>query len=212
MRRFALVLALATFAACGGSSPEPAEPAGPAEPAVTEDARLAACERDEWVYCWMRDRDGSIPGSAMARYRAGCSAGRADDCMRVAVFTEDLENRPGLYQRACDGGIAQGCEARAGAWAALAHARQDPQQRAELFAKAFALYEQGCTGGDAGACSSLAIAYAVGDGVAADPDRARAYAGRTCDLLREPGCALAVQVECTLGGPCPEGTARLPRP
>jgi hypothetical protein len=207
--RLVLALALACAAvACGGSSPPPPAPPPPSA-ATRDDPRLAACERDEWVYCWTRDRDGSIPGSAMARYRADCAADRANDCMRVAIFTRDLANRPDLYQRACDGGIAPGCQARAGAYAALAHARQDPQERAALFAKAFALYEQGCTDGDAGACSSLAIAHAVGDGVVRDPAKARSYAARTCTLLREPQCAASAQVECTLGGACPEGAAPL---
>jgi hypothetical protein len=201
-----LILSLALFACARGAAPStPAAPPArtPTDPAV--DPRLAACEQGDWTYCWLRAHDGSIPGHAMASYRAGCQAGVAGDCMRVGVFVDAGDpKRPAIFQKACDGGVTAACDSIAGAWAKLAQRERDPARQAELYARAFALFEDGCARGDAGACSSLALAYASGDGVAVDAAQARRHADRSCTLSRLEPCPLRVDVECALGGVCPE--------
>lgn len=79
-----------------------------------------------------------------------------------------------LYGRACDGGDAHGCR-WLGDYHRLGGQEREPQPR-----KAAVAYERACNADDAAGCLRLAELYDVGDGVNADPAKARALADRAC--------------------------------
>jgi TPR repeat protein len=77
---------------------------------------------------------------------------------------KDPARAAGLYDQACEGGDINGCSNEEG------H------------------YSKACEGGDANGCSFLGDYYRAGIGVAKDPDKARQFLTKGCNMGDQVGC------------------------
>lgn len=135
----------------------------------------------------VRDHESANTGSESL---STCSGGDFEDCIesgrryQFGAVPIDLARAAEFYERACDGGHAEGCLSLCilgfmyldGDWAP-----QDSAHAAQLF-------ELACNGGDAGACWLLAYMYERGEGVPMDMEVAVQMYERACKGGDAAGC------------------------
>jgi TPR repeat protein len=115
-----------------------------------------------------------------------CAKGEAEDCLELgarylrgeAGVTKDEAKAAAMFQKACDGGLATGCEFYA---KMLRDGRGVPEDEA----KAQTLLGKACDGGAAGACTSVGLAAMK----AGDTTTAVAKLTKACDAKEGLGCA-----------------------
>ena len=167
--RTALVLALA---AC---HPAPAAQQPTPPPAPTGCPTAAACNADADDALGKND----IPRALDSLNRA-CAFGDVHSCAREGVYLTTNPQQGGdarraimLFQEACDGNDALGCEKLA--------ATSDDAKAAQLLDKA-------CGLGDSNACGALAPILQHGTGTAVDHARAVQLAQQACEAGAANGC------------------------
>ncbi len=118
--------------------------------------------------------------TAAVLLQSACDAHETAACLQAGrLYHEDaaLKNLPlaaQFFQRACDGGNAEGCNLLGVEYAQGVAVPKDD-------AKAADLYMRGCGGGMPFACTNLARAYQAGRGVSRDLAQARALFQKACD-------------------------------
>jgi TPR repeat protein len=127
------------------------------------------------------------PAAAVDAMQRACDAGNAGACHNLGhVYTgtegvaADVERAKHFYERACDGGVVQGCSSLAAI--EMREGGGDKTRAAGHFGKA-------CDAGDASGCANLAAMYSLGQGVARDPARAAALLERACGAGLGVACA-----------------------
>ncbi|MBS1818140.1 MAG: SEL1-like repeat protein [Acidobacteria bacterium] len=140
------------------------------------------------------------PQVMAAAFTRACGFGSGAGCANAAAATSDIarlrDDAPnvddyrvllrigkgaitdppaGVYQRACDQGWLDGCEALAFAFKNGTPPLPRDAQRA------IALLEKTCAAGNASACFNAAAMYHNGDGLPADEKRAQEYLRKACD-------------------------------
>jgi uncharacterized protein len=137
---------------------------------------------------WPSFSAGAPSESAMvAPLENACNSGRLRSCFDLAHYldsqdaTADKARAAVLHQKACDGGIGDGCIALAVRYRDGQGASKDEKKATALFERAATLNQKGCDSGDTDACASLASQYLVGNGVAKDVARSAALYQKACD-------------------------------
>lgn len=204
----------------------PAEPAGPdlARVAARVHAMagakdlLAACPGDVFDTLAFPLSGPGKPwdaedGTACAADPEGCVArcafwGDADACTDLGIM---LELRDGdrlaariAHARGCALGSPSGCTNRGGGIrnVPLEGDALSQQPQAEIAACLFRTFDAACKARDSWACAMLGQAHEWGEGVPADPGKARQAYAMACDLA-EPGfaaCAFAQDALARIGG------------
>jgi beta-lactamase hcpA (cysteine-rich 28 kDaprotein) len=93
----------------------------------------------------------------------------------------DYQKAGQLYQKACDGGNADGCYNLGLLYVSGRGVKQDYQKAVKLFKK-------DCDSGNAEGCYNLGVSYNNGKGVKQDFYTAKQYYGKACDLGLQLGC------------------------
>ncbi|HTJ44649.1 MAG TPA: tetratricopeptide repeat protein [Kofleriaceae bacterium] len=129
---------------------------------------------------------GVVTNSAKAKdmYSALCDKGVSSACVQLGSILGDEgknEQAVTLYQRACDDGDAQGCNAVGFAHYTAQGARWDVVAAAKGYQKA-------CDLGEAVGCSNVGELYEYGIAYAKDPKKAYEYYGKGCTPSEDVGC------------------------
>ncbi len=115
-----------------------------------------------------------------------CAKGNARECLHAGDhlrdFTADKAREAQLYERACAGGVLEGCYE-------LGVHHQRGQGVAHDDAHARRLYDRACRGGVLEACANLGWYYGPGRGASRDYARARQLDDRACAGGVLKGCA-----------------------
>jgi TPR repeat protein len=152
---------------------------------------------------WLCSMGAPVVGEAQSDPRQleqGCDAGDLDACMEIARrcvtgregFEKDVARTLSLYERACNGGHADGCRYLASAYRAGDIVPKDETRGLQLLQKACDLQSE--LGQPELACHALGVAYEWGSGVARDSTRASTLYERACDLGHENGCSSAASL------------------
>jgi TPR repeat protein len=107
--------------------------------------------------------EGPVSACAQAKravYSPQCESGDLQACVKAGdAYTDDvvdLDRAAASYARACDGGVAEGCQSLGGLYDSPALIQIRDQQRASTyFQRARALYVRGCESNDARSCAGL---------------------------------------------------------
>ena len=86
-----------------------------------------------------------------------------------------------LFNKACEGGNATGCNNLGLMYDNGQGVKQDYHQAVKLYTKA-------CEGGNAAGCSNLGLMYANGQGVKQDYHQAKELFGKACDGGEQVAC------------------------
>jgi TPR repeat protein len=129
---------------------------------------------------------------------SNCDAGNLDACVKLGeMFTsgpaydnvpQDYARAVSLFQKACDGGISEGCNELASCYDSRDRCYRSGKGVQEDLPHAASLYEKACAGESADGCFDLGRAYADGRGVPQDYTRASSYFELTCSLGGGSGC------------------------
>jgi TPR repeat protein len=129
----------------------------------------------------------ALGDDALAGMQQACDAGNAAACHNLGHLyaggqgvPADIERAKALYDRACQGGVVQGCSSLAAI--EMREGGGDKVRAAGHFRTA-------CDAGDAAGCTNLASMYALGQGVERDLARAAALLERACGAGLGVGCA-----------------------
>lgn len=133
-----------------------------------------------------------------------------------------------LFEKACNGGLADGCTALGWAYLNAAGVAPNVDRARDLFSRACnggdasactklgvmvgagesadegraaELYAKGCDGGDLMGCVQLGRCYQRGEGVKKDPDRARANFQKACEGGESSGCDALPRSSSSRAGP-----------
>ncbi|HEY2512419.1 MAG TPA: tetratricopeptide repeat protein [Polyangiaceae bacterium] len=196
--RTALAAAAFAFLVACGARPSAPPSAPRAEAGPCEDRGRDACEQA----CTAHDddscaalgesflsEDGTPSGRAalLAALEPPCGRGNQRACVAIGRYLvnhggdADRPRERKLFEAACDGGYADGCDA-------LAEEYIDGRGVAADAARGVALFRRACDAKSLLGCQNLAEMLLIGDGVA--PDRAAALA------LFEKGCAADFAASC----------------
>lgn len=210
------------------------EESGAENPTDAERRLDERCRRGEGLSCYRLGRRRELgledtetrPVLAVTAYAAACQRQYALGCYRYARalrFGVGAERRPTeaseLFARACDGGVADACDARGlmrergtdGRSPSLVEALEMYLRGCELGGfdacvnagyalwnvsdpardrrRARRLYEHACTSGNARGCVMLAQIAERGLGAPRDPDLAAEYREQACQLGDQTACA-----------------------
>ncbi len=202
MRPAGVVLTFAV--ACTGSAPTP--PPAPVAIEASPDPRAATarpfdagradlrrcleratCGEHCAERCRAHDHDacleaakGSDPGCRRSIADTACGLGHNPSCLDLGLVLSSLDppgaRRP--LERACNGGLAEGCVALGRVeWL-------DPERRAQAVAR----FEQGCALRVAEGCAKAGEAYRTGQGVDRDVVRGLELMEQACQLGEGAGC------------------------
>ncbi|WP_148803698.1 tetratricopeptide repeat protein [Campylobacter concisus] len=100
--------------------------------------------------------------------------------LKILSLFESAKKAKELYQKACDGGNANGC-------AGLG----EMFFREQNYAKAFELYQKACDDEDGYGCGRLASLYYKGLGIEKDKSKAKELNKKACDLGNQFSCKFA---------------------
>jgi hypothetical protein len=136
-------------------------------------------------------------GEAAPLYDQACVGGNAGACNRLGSMNEsgegvakDPARAAGLYDQACEGGDINGCSNEEGHYSKACEGgdANGCSNIDRLLKQEFTIYSKACEGGDANGCSFLGDYYRAGIGVAKDPDKARQFLTKGCNMGDQVGC------------------------
>jgi TPR repeat protein len=134
----------------------------------------------------------SLFAKAINLLTKACDGGSAAGCERVGNMymrgvdvPQDVSKAFTLLVKACNGANAAGCRDLGQLYCSTLIA--DAGVPRDL-GKAFTLFNKACDGGDAQGCFLVSNAYGAGQGVAANPDLARQYLQKGCNMDSTSGC------------------------
>ena len=176
----------------------------------------AACYRHALTF--LEGTTATKPKALVAFLHKGCDAGHARSCFEVGVFhlegqvtlDKDPVKAADLFDRACHGGLPEGCNELGVRYLAGEGVPEDSMRAADLYdkacqmglvvscmnlaamyktealgpaapANAIALYEPLCDGGHTAACGELGFLVLGGIGTAKNEERGAALIARGCD-------------------------------
>ena len=112
-----------------------------------------------------------------------CQDGDFKICAELGDAEKDYKKAAQLYEKACDGGIMDGCNS-------LGLAYGDGKGVSKDVYKAALLFQKACDGGIMEGCTNLGSDYQEGEGVTKDLDKALQLYQKACDGGSALGCAL----------------------
>ena len=112
-----------------------------------------------------------------------CQDGDFKICAELGDAEKDYKKAAQLYEKACDGGIMDGCNS-------LGLAYGDGKGVSKDVYKAALLFQKACDGGEMAGCTNLGYAYYFGNGVAKDIYKAMKLFQKACDGGVIEGCNL----------------------
>jgi len=144
--------------------------------------------------------------------RQACEMGSGMSCFHVATMYNYGQNGPidlgwamWAYSKSCELGGAESGEDCAAVGSLLDSGEVGPRDAAS----AVRYWEVGCERGTAWSCKHLAEAFEKGDGVAADPERARAYVAKACEKGDAEACG-QLATAATAAGSAPAAAPAAP--
>jgi len=122
------------------------------------------------------DYDRRVCENHLTKCVENCRGGDGGQCFIAALTHQQLENdahADGLFQQACEKGMAAGCTNIAASL--RVNNGGDQKCVADTFVAA-------CRGGDAWGCTMSGLVYWDGEGVAVDRKKAKSYFDQSCSI------------------------------
>ena len=125
---------------------------------------------------------GNLPGLlALFLGALAVSAGAQSTPPLASGVTEDAASAAQLYDRACRGADASGCNSLGYFYERGRAVDLDASRAAQL-------YERACQLANPSGCDNLAVLYEGGNGVTRDRNRAAKLRQQACELAPRPSC------------------------